>query len=191
MSAGAAGAGPTGPDPAGSRPPTRPSARFILIAGLAALAAFLVGFGWQFVEARSARTERDALQTELVFQELATTLASAAIQAEYGSFEGARELMSRFFSGLQTHLDEAPAEARSDLAGILERRDAVITRLSRSEEGSRSTLARLFVQYQTAFGRQDRALPLPMPRDTGPSPDTGGAAADTSGGPFGTDGTRL
>lgn len=157
--------------PPDAGPPRRPPGRFILGAGVAVVVAFLAGFGWQFLEARSARAERDALRTELAFQELATTLASATIQAEYGSYDGARELMSRFYTGLQEHREEAPAEAMQELGRILESRDAVITSLSRAEEGSRATLARLFVRYQSIFGGPDRALPLPPPRDT-PAGDT-------------------
>lgn len=174
-----------GPGDAG-RAGTRPSARFLLVVGLLVAAAFGIGFGWQYLEARSARTERDALQAELAFQELATTLAAATIQAEYGGYEGARELMSRFFTTLQDHLGRAPAQTRNELAAILETRDAVITSLSRSEEASRTRLARLFVHYQTVLGGPEGALPLPEPGVVDRPDTTGGGASeppDSGGGP--------
>lgn len=151
----------------------------------AVLLAFLVGFGWQWVEARGYRGERDEAVRELELQRLATTLASAIIQADRGSYESARELASRFFTGLQATVDrvEQP-QATAELGDILGRRDAVITALSRSDPSSEDELTRMFVRYQVATGGDDIGLAVPaIEMDGAPAPmgDTSRGAASGGG----------
>lgn len=158
------------------------SPRNILIVGGLVVVAFLAGFGWQWVEARQARAERDEARLELGFQELENELASAVIQAENESFESSRELMSRFFTGLQSSIERAPADARRELEQLLARRDAVITALSRSDPASNDLLTRMYTRYQVAMGGPEVGIPIPAPRsvDTIPPVDTG--TADTTSG---------
>lgn len=150
------------------------SARSLLLAALVVAIAFLSGFLWQYVEAREARAERDELRRELTFEELESRLAAAVIQAENDGYEGARELMSRFFTGLQSNVEEAPAGTRDELDRILARRDAVITELSRADPASKETLTRIFTRYQVAMGGPEVGIPIrrPRPADTLPV-DTG------------------
>ncbi|MGD2071704.1 MAG: hypothetical protein PVI57_23770 [Gemmatimonadota bacterium] len=158
------------------------SPRNILIVGGLLVVAFLAGFVWQWVEARQARTERDEARLELTFQELENQLASAVIQAENESFESSRELMSRFFTGLQSNIGQAPTDARRELEQLLARRDAVITAVSRSDPASTDLLTRMYTRYQVAMGGPEVGIPIPAPRsvDTVPPTDTG--TADTTGG---------
>lgn len=160
-------------------------ARQVLFLVAGAALGFLVGFGWQGLEARGYRIERDEAVRELEFQRLATTLASAIIQADRGSYESARELTSRFFTGLQSTVDrvEQP-QATAELGDILARRDAVITALSRSDPSSEDELTRMFVRYQVATGGDDIGLAVPaIEMDGAPAPmgDTSRGAASGGG----------
>ena len=168
-------------DDRSTTPPPKPrNLRNIGIAAALVVVAFSAGFAWQWTEARQARQERDELATRLVFEELENELASAVIQTANDSHEGARELMSRFFTGLQSELDRAPAEARTALAQILSRRDAVITALSRADPSSEALVTRIYMRYQVATGGPSVGIPIPPPRagDTAPP---AGTPSDSAG----------
>lgn len=154
-------------------------ARQVLFIVAGAALGFLVGFGWQWFEARGYRIERDEAVRELEFQRLATTLASAVIEADRGSYEGARELSSRFFTGLQTSVGLAEPQTAAELRDILTRRDAVITALSRSDPASEDVLTRMFVRYQVATGGEEIGLAVPA---AGPGEGPDATGGDTSGG---------
>ena len=166
-------------DPAPDRDirPSRARRLLLIVAGLAF--AFIVGFGWQWWEGRGYRERMDTAERELVFQRLATTLAAAVIQADRGSYDGARDLTSRFFTGLQENIDQADPAAATELQDILRRRDAVITALSRADPASEDVLSQMFVRYQVATGAEDVGLAVPA---AGPddAPGTGEAPATTS-----------
>lgn len=167
--------------------------RAILTVAILLAASFTGGFLWQYIEARTARGEVTELQEELDFQRMATTLAAAVIQAENQGYEGARELMSRFFTDLQARIDEAEPEVRSDLEALLSRRDAVITALSRSQPGSAADLTRMFVRFRVALGGPEVGIPLPpiqtsetpVPEGTEPAVPPA-AGADTADAPVDT-----
>lgn len=149
----------------------------VLQAAGALLLLFLILFGWQFFEAHSARQERSEVERQLVFQRMATDLALAAIEASYGSFEGARELSSTFFTRLQENIDRAPPEGSTTMSSILQQRDEVITALSRRDPESPEILARIFFRYRGAIGEPERAHLIPSPPATDSPPD---AAPDTT-----------
>ena len=163
------------------------SPRTLLTVGLLVAVAFMAGFLWQWIEARDARAERDEVRLELTFEELENRLASAVIQVDAGSYESARELMSRFFTGLQENVGRAPSDARRELDQLLARRDAVITALSRGDPASGDILTRMYTRYQVAMGGPEVGIPIPAPRarDTVPAPaargDTAAAAPSTGG----------
>lgn len=136
--------------------------RVFQVAGAAAV-LFVLLFGWQLFEAQQARQERDEVAAELVFQRMATDLALAVIEASYGSYESARGLTSSFFTRLQENAERGPAEGRARIQSILQRRDAVITALSRSDPESPDILARMLFQYRTAIGEPARSELAPAP----------------------------
>jgi hypothetical protein len=148
-----------------------------LIAAGVALAAFLVGFGWQFIRAEGLAGELEAAEREATFGTLEGTLGAATIEAQRASYEIARQLASEFFGGLQTGIDRATVETRPALDEILAQRDAMITALSRSDPQSGSLMAQLFMRYRLAFGKRvgpsgtETTVPRPD-TPTLPPPDT-------------------
>lgn len=141
--------------------------RIPLFIAAGVLAGFLVGFLWQYVRATNARTELAGVEHELTFQRLEGTLGAATIEAQRGGFETARQLASEFFSGLQQQIGSAPAQARPALDEILQRRDIMITTLSRNDPQSGPLLSQLFFRYRSAFGR-----PVGPDESTMPAPPT-------------------
>lgn len=151
-------------DPAHDRDirPSRARRLLFIVAGLTF--AFLIGFGWQWLAARDYRAQADEANRGLTMERLATTLASAVIQADRGDFDAAREQASTFFTGLQSNVDQAEsAEAAATFEEILARRDAVITSLSRSDPAAEDVLAQIFVRFRVATGGPDIALPISVP----------------------------
>lgn len=142
----------------------------------------LLLFGWQFFRAYQAGQERDEIEHQLTFQRMATDLALATIEASYGSYEGARELASSFYTRLQDNVQRAPPEGQEQIQSLLEQRDAVITALSRRDPASSEILARMFLRYRRAIGEPERAQIIPAPSREAPPPDTAGDTAGVSGG---------
>lgn len=123
-----------------------------LIAGLAALIAFAVGAGWQYVGARQARAGLADAGQALALSRLDATLAGAVIAVQSGDFEGGRRRASDFFTGLQRQLLSDPGQAKAqELRRVLGQRDATITALSRSDPASTGILQRLLGDYQSVL----------------------------------------
>ena len=68
--------------------------RAILIALAAALLAFVIGFGWQYVRAERLNAALVESQRALAFQEIAVILGAATVEAQAGGHEEARRLAS-------------------------------------------------------------------------------------------------
>jgi hypothetical protein len=162
-----------------SAPDTR---KWALIAVIAAVVAFLVGFGWQYMRARGLSGDLEVAQRAATFNGLEGTLGAAAIEAQRGSYELARQHASEFFSGLQTAAGDAPEAAVPVLQQMLGERDAMITTLSRSNPQAGPLLAQMFNRFRAALGRPvgpqgtepttpppaDTQIPVDSPRDTTP-----------------------
>jgi hypothetical protein len=136
--------------------------RWALIA-IAVLAAFLIGFLWQYVRASRLESTLAETRREHELTRLEATLATAVIEAQVGSYEEARQLMSDFFTGLQRNWPGAPAAMPDELKRILTQRDSVITILSRSNPESATLLSRLFDQYRAAQRRGQQKGPTARP----------------------------
>lgn len=181
-----------------SRTPPTPGARprssdhrirnLAIVLGLIVL-AFGIGFGWQFLEARSLEGELTTARRELALSRLEATVAAAAVQAERGDYEAARRLTSDFFTGLQEEVDRGTVGAQ-EVGDLLTRRDALITSLSRAEPDSRDVLHAVFARFRVTAGGPERALPStdrsrPAPGEAEPSEPAGvgepPTAADTAG----------
>ncbi|CAN5631157.1 hypothetical protein BH23GEM9_BH23GEM9_05550 [soil metagenome] len=157
--------------------------KLILSVAAAAVIAFAVGALWQYNSARGYARDLDATRHDLAFQSLEATLGAATIEAQRGSYELARQLASSFFGGLQSELENARPDMQAAFTEILQRRDAMITSLSRSDPQAGSMLAQLFMRYRIAMGEPvgpDVDLSPPpavgpdgAPSDTGPTPGPG------------------
>ena len=144
--------------------------KIILGAVIAAVAAFLIGFGWQYSKARGLQQQLDQTSVDLTFKRLEATLAAATIEADRGNYEIARQLASDFFTGLQSEMDRAPEERRAELQRILSLRDGVITAASRSDPQTGSLLAQLYFTYRVASGDTPVASPAtPAPAAAPPT----------------------
>jgi CRP-like cAMP-binding protein len=126
--------------------------RTILIAVVAALVAFAVGFLWQYASARRHAERLEVAERDLTLQRLEATLGAATIEALRGSHEIARQLASDFFTRLQAHHRRAEPQQRQTFEEILARRDLIITALSRADPQSGSMLAQMFTRYRIALG---------------------------------------
>lgn len=166
------------------------SPRNLLIVAILVALAFSIGFLWQFLAAREARTELASVRTELTQEELGALLASAVIQVDNGGYENARQIMSEFFGGLRENLADASPAVRAEFEALLGRRDDVITALSRSDPAADRLLTRMYVRYQVATDGPGRGLPLPEPATgtdtagtglTMPPPGGAPATGDTGG----------
>jgi hypothetical protein len=126
--------------------------RLILIAAAAAIAGFAIGALWQYANARGYSQRLDRTEHALRFKQLESLLGAATIEAQRGSFEIGRQLASEFFSGLQQSLSAAEPDERQAFQEILNRRDGMITALSRGDPQSGPMLAQIFTRYRIARG---------------------------------------
>jgi hypothetical protein len=140
----------------------------ILLGGvIATVAAFLLGFGWQYTRAAGLDKQLTATSTDLTFEHLESTLAAATIEAYRGNYEISRQLASDFFTNLQSDISRAPEAHRSELQAISNQRDAIITAASRSDPQTASLLGQLYNTYRVAFGNAPvTPRPAPVPPAT-------------------------
>lgn len=120
-----------------------------LIFVAAIIVAFGAGAGWQFLRANALERQLRETQHTLAFRSLEATLGAATLEAQRGSNEVARLLLSEFFTGLQAALDQAPVTARQRFDAILSERDALITALSRGDPEAGTRLAYLYLQFRS------------------------------------------
>ena len=122
------------------------------------LLAFLLGFVPMWLKSsecssRLAEAERQSSQARME-----NSLASAAIHAQRGDYETARQAASDFFTSLRTEftsgVDSAlsPAEIAS-LQPLLTRRDEIVTLLARGDATSADLLSDLYASYRTTVNR--------------------------------------
>lgn len=150
-----------------------------LWASLAVVIAFLIGFGWQFYEANTVRDDLAAIEDELMLERLRTQLGQAALNAQAGDYESARQQMSDFFRQLQENSDAMPDAVRSVADDFLDDRDQIITGLSRSNPETAATLYRMLGELSSAIDQplmSGREVPVGDELDGGSQPD------DTDGG---------
>ena len=145
-------------------------ARAWLILIAAVLIAFLIGYGWQRIRANGIEERLNAAEQALAVQRVESTLGAAAIEAQRGSYEIARQHASDFFTDLQVEVDAMEPAAQTEMRELLARRDAIITGLSRSDPQSGPQLAQMFVRFRTALGEpvgpRPNVAPVPVPQDS-------------------------
>jgi hypothetical protein len=126
-----------------------------LLGGL--LVVFLIGAGWQFLRAEGLEARLEASERELTFTRLESTLGAATLEARRGSYEVARQLASAFYDGLQDRIVSTPDAARLHFTAVLDRRDDVITGLSRAQENTGVLLSDLYLQWRSGMAELARA----------------------------------
>lgn len=133
----------------------------------ALLVAFLIGFLPQWVRVRSMDRALTETRYELSLLDLGGRLGAALAEAQRGNYERARQLMTGFFSGVQTQLDlSADPALRQELLPLLQQRDELITLLSRAEPEATSRLNLMYTRYFAAvhpLGREAPAAVTPSP----------------------------
>jgi hypothetical protein len=131
--------------------------RFILYVALL-LVAFLLGFvpmWWLSSQSSSSLAEAER-QSSLA--RIENSLASAAIYAQRGDYETARQAASDFFTSLRTEtnkgVDSALSQAEiASLQPLVTQRDEIITLLARGDATSADQLSDLYVSYRTIVSR--------------------------------------
>jgi hypothetical protein len=147
---------------------------------LAAILAFLIGFGWQYVTAHQLRHQLDQVTRERDLAQLEAMLANTAIDVQRGGYELGRREASEFYTGAQRLVSAAPtsqdnAAPERALRRVLLSRDATISLLSRGDPQAADVLTRSLVEYRAAL-RSERGLPATPAASTTPTtpirPDT-------------------
>ena len=138
-----------------ARTPAAPP-RWLLFAAMAVVLVFMAAMVTQYVRNQRLRGELVATRALLETTRSEATLGAAAAEAQLGRYEPARQLASRFFSGLQRRILAMEAEERAPFQAILDQRDATITLLSRGDPAAAGALLRLFSQYRTALHGEER-----------------------------------
>jgi hypothetical protein len=131
--------------------------RFILHVVLLLL-AFLLGFipmWWLNSQCSSSLAEAER-QSSLARME--NSLAAAAIYAQRGDYETARQAASDFFTSLRTETNKGVDSALSQaeivsLQPLVTRRDEIITLLARGDATAADQLSDLYVSYRTIVNR--------------------------------------
>lgn len=105
--------------------------------------AFLLGLVPMWLLAHSRGAERNAVHEQSARLQVANQIASAALYAQRGEYEAARQHASRFYTQTaelidnDTHLTDSE---RDVLKSLLATRDEVITLLARSDSAVRGRL---------------------------------------------------
>jgi hypothetical protein len=121
------------------------------------LGFFLLGFVPMWMKAGNAMAQRDAAQRQVRLGQLQSTLGSAMIEVERGSYEQARQLTSEFYTNLRSKVDGedpsifTPAQ-REGLRPLLDQRDDVITLLARSDPAAVDRLFSIYLSYNKLAG---------------------------------------
>jgi hypothetical protein len=137
--------------------------RQALLALVVMIAAFAIGFGWQYSHARRYSMDLRTTEHELGLQKLVATLGAATIDAQRGAYEPARQHASDFFTQLEKEKQTAPLSAQPELTNIASQRDATITALSRNDPQSGQLLTGLFTRLRVALAQDAAASTIPAP----------------------------
>ncbi len=162
--------------------PTRPRrGRGMLWGLIAVVIAFSAGFIWQYYEASTVRDQLTATEHELALERLRIHLGQAALAAQSGDYEIARQRMSGFFDKLEDQPANLDPQIVAVTEDILEMRDEVITGLSRSNPEYADVVSGMYESLNNAV---DRALGLSTEQSSipGGAPAIEPAAEDTSRG---------
>jgi hypothetical protein len=131
--------------------------RFILYVALLFL-AFLLGFVPMWLKSRECSSSLAEAERQLSLARMENSLASAAIYAQRGDYETARQAASDFFTSLRTEFNSGvdSALSQAEIAGLqslLTRRDEIVTLLARGDATSADLLSDLYVSFLTIVNK--------------------------------------
>jgi hypothetical protein len=127
--------------------------RFGIYAAVA-LAVFLAGLVPMWLRANTAASQRDASRRELQLSRMQNMLAAAAVDAQRGEYEPARQEASDFFTALRGQLDKGDGEEtlssvqREGLMSLLTERDYMITLLARNDPAAAPRLLDMHAMFR-------------------------------------------
>ena len=125
----------------------------LVVAAIAAVAIFLVGFVPEYVRANRLENELRQSRQENTGGQLRDLIGLAYVQANQKNFGLAAETSSRFFDHAREMGNQAQdATSRKGLEGLLEPRDKVIAELAKGDAAVMGDLQELFVKTQQATG---------------------------------------
>ena len=136
---------------------TRRIRRLVIYVALLLL-AFLLGFVPMWIKSRECSSRLAEAERQSSLTRMVNSLASAAIHAQRGDYETARQAASDFFTSLRTEftsgVDSAlsPVEIAS-LQPLLTRRDEIVTLLARGDATAAELLSDLYVSYRELVNR--------------------------------------
>ena len=136
---------------------TTPWMRRAIIYVTLPLVAFLLGFAPMWWKYRECSSRLPEAERQLSLARLQNALASAAIDAQRGDYELARQAASDFFTYVRAETDSGEASAlspvqREGVLPLLTRRDEIITLLARGDPASTDQLSDLYVAYGKGVG---------------------------------------
>ncbi|HZI18337.1 MAG TPA: hypothetical protein VEY09_07050 [Pyrinomonadaceae bacterium] len=118
------------------------------------LAVFLLGLVPMWLRARDNAAQRDAARRELRVSRMQNALATAAVDAQRGEYEPARQAASEFFTALREQADSGGVDAaltpaqRDGLRPLLAQRDDLITLLARSDPAAAPRLLDMHAAFR-------------------------------------------
>ena len=123
----------------------------IIVAAIALVAVFLVGFVPQYVKANRLENELRQSRQENAGAQLRDLIGLAYVQANQKNFGLAAETTSRFFSRVREIANQTPdASSRKALEDLLTLRDRVTAELAKGDAAAMGDLQELFVKTQQA-----------------------------------------
>jgi len=125
----------------------------IIIAAIAAVAVFLVGFVPQYMKANRLENELRQSRQANTGAQLRDLIGLAYVQANEKNFGLAAETSSRFFGRVREVANQAEdATSRKALEDLLVPRDKVTAELAKGDAAVMGDLQDLFVKTQQATG---------------------------------------
>jgi len=129
----------------------------IIVAAIAAVAVFLVGFVPQYIKANRLENELHQCRQENTGAQLRDLIGLAYVQANQKNFGLAAETSSRFFGRAREMANQAQDTAsRAALEDLLALRDKVIAELAKGDAAVMGDLHELFVKTQQATGSSSK-----------------------------------
>jgi hypothetical protein len=122
-----------------------------IVAAIALLAVFLIGFVPSYVKANRLEDELRQSRQESAGAELRDLIGLAYVQANQKNYGLATETSSRFFNRAREVANQAPdASRRKALEDLLSPRDRITAELAKGDAAVVGDLQQLFVQTRQA-----------------------------------------
>ena len=126
------------------------------------LLAFLLGFVPMWLRFYQCSIGFPEAKRQLRLARILNSLASAAIEAQRGKYEPARQAASDYFTSLRAEADAGADSAlsqaeRAGVEPLFTQRDDLVTMLARADAASADRLSDMYVAYSKIMGeRQPR-----------------------------------